>query len=155
MVRGAWYRQQWNHHDRSAMRLVAVVMGVLLTLGALAYAGTFAIGRFIEHRRVVAMMGPQPTLASLPPMDFKLGGSRELELKVSLVLAPKADPDFARPYHDRIGDRLYDSIRELGPEGLTGPGSAEAVKRSVADAVRRETGRNAVRDVYIERMVLK
>ncbi|MGQ9369136.1 flagellar basal body-associated FliL family protein [Azospirillum sp. ST 5-10] len=144
-----------HRKETSPTRLLVAVVGVLATLAGLGFGGVIAVERYAERRAVVARMGPRPPVASLPAWEFELGGRRSLDLKVSLELAPRTDPGFADDVIERIGDRLYDDIRDYGEAGLLGPGSAERVKDSVADAVHRETGRNVVRRVLIERMVVK
>ncbi|WP_156927258.1 hypothetical protein [Azospirillum halopraeferens] len=144
-----------GHKDHGPLRLTIAIVGVLTTLSLLGYGGVIAVNRFVEHRQVVARMGPKPPTASLPAWEFALSGHRSLDLKVSLELAPRTDPGFVTGAVERIGDRLYDDIRDLDMEGLIGPGSAERVKDSVSRAVRRETGRDVVRAVRIEQMVVK
>ncbi len=146
------------HHPRQephTRRLVATVLLVLLTLTGLAYAGTFAFSHVFESRRVAAQMGPKARLAPLPALDIALGGARAIDMQVSLVLAPKVKADAVLRYQDRIADRLFESVGRVEPERLTAPGSAQLLKDAVKDAVRREAGAGLIRDVYIERMVVR
>ena len=135
--------------------LVHVILLVLLTLGALAYAGSLAVDRVVESRRVAAMMGPKARLAPLPTLDITLGGARKLDMQVSVVLAPKVKASAVLRYQDRIADRLFETVGAAEPERLTAPGSAQYLKNAVRDAVNREAGRGLITDVYIERMVVR
>jgi flagellar basal body-associated protein FliL len=142
-----------QHH--SPVRLLVAIIGVLATLVVLGLAGVTAIDRVVENRRVVAMMGPKGNFQTLPEMHFPLSGSRTLDLKVTLELRPKASQRPVERRIDRIEDRLYDGVRAIGEDQLVGPGSAERVKQAVKDAVNREAGRDLLKDVLIERMVLR
>ncbi|PWC34247.1 flagellar basal body-associated FliL family protein [Azospirillum sp. TSO35-2] len=136
-------------------RLLVIVLIALLTLAGLAYGGGIAVDRILEQRRVVALMGPKARLATLPELEVPLGGARAVEMRVSLVLAPKVEADRILRYQDRIADRLFQTVSEAGTERLTGTGSAAFLKQTVRDAVRREAGDGLIRDIYIERMVVK
>lgn len=143
------------HQHHSPHRMLIAIIGVLATLVVLGLLGATAVDRVLEHRRVVSMMGPRGNFQTLPEMRFPLSGSRTLDLKVTLELRPKASQ---RPVENRIGrieDRLYDGVRDIGEDRLVGPGSAERVKQAVKDAVAREAGRDLLKDVLIERMVLR
>lgn len=143
------------HQHHSPHRMLITIIGVLATLVVLGLAGATAVDRALEHRRVVSMMGPRGNFQSLPEMRFPLSGSRTLDLKVTLELRAKASQ---RPVEGRLGrieDRLYDGVRDIGEDRLVGPGSAERVKQAVKDAVNREAGRDLLKDVLIERMVLR
>lgn len=142
-------------HDHSAIRLMLFMIGVLATLAALGWAGTSMYQRATQQRHLVTMMGAKGNFAALPQMELNLGGSRSLDLKVTLELKPKANPVVADRYSRRIVDRLYDDIRQYEPQELLGPGSAGLVKQSVTRAVRGVTGQDMVKDVLIERMVVK
>ena len=100
-------------------------------------------------------MGPKPHLAQLPAIEVPLGGSRAVEMQVSLVLAPKVKAERVLRYQDRIADRLFQTVSQVDSEILTGPGSATFLKARIRDAVNREAGTGLVRDIYIERMVVK
>lgn len=136
-------------------RLLIVVITALLTLAGLAYGGGIAVDRILEQRRIEARMGPKPHLAHLPAMEVPLGGPRAVEMQVSLVLAPKVEAERVLRYQDRIADRLFQTVSQGGSETLTGPGSAAFLKARIRDAVNREAGTGLIRDVYIERMVVK
>ncbi|WP_434623039.1 flagellar basal body-associated FliL family protein [Azospirillum sp. B2RO_4] len=136
-------------------RLLIVVLISLLTLAGLAYGGGIAVDRILEQRRIEARMGPKPRLAQLPAMEVPLGASRAVEMQVSLVLAPKIEPDRVLRYQDRIADRLFQTVGQTDSEILTGPGSAAFLKGRIRDAVNREAGTGLIRDIYIERMVVK
>lgn len=136
-------------------RLLIVVLISLLTLAGLAYGGGIAVDRILEQRRIEARMGPKPRLAQLPAMEVPLGASRAVEMQVSLVLAPKIKPDRVLRYQDRIADRLFQTVSQTDSETLTGPGSAAFLKARIRDAVNREAGTGLIRDIYIERMVVK
>jgi len=140
--------------EHGAARLVFVIIAVLATLAGLAYFGTSMYERAAEQRRVTALMGRKGNFTPLPALDLHLG-ARSLELKVILELKPKVSPRVADRQRERIVDQLYDDIRQIEPEDLVGPGSAERVKQSVTRAVQRETGRDIVKEVLIERMVVK
>jgi flagellar basal body-associated protein FliL len=142
-------------HGPHTPHLVATVLIVLLTLAGLAYAGSFAFNHVFESRRVAAQMGPKARLAPLPAMDIALGGARAIDVQVSLVLASKVKVDAVLRYQDRIADRLFESVGRVEAERLTAPGSAQLLKDAVKDAVRREAGAGLIRDVYIERMVVR
>ena len=144
-----------HHHDHSAARLMLFMVAVLATLAVLGWAGTSMVQRATQQKRLVATMGARGNFAALPELELNLGGARSLDLKVTLELKPKASPALADRYSRRIVDRLYDDIRQHEPDELLGPGSANLVKRSVARAVRQETGQDMVKDVLIERMIVK
>ncbi len=136
-------------------RTLIVVLIALLTLAGLAYGGGIAVDRIVEQRRIEARMGPKPSLAQLPAIEVPLGGLRAVEMQVSLVLAPKVEAERVLRYQDRIADRLFQTVSQAGAETLTGTGSAAFLKQSIRDAVNREAGTGLIRDVYIERMVVK
>lgn len=148
-------RHRPHNHDHSALRLVLFMIGVLTTLAVLGWAGTSMYQRATQQKRIVSMMGAKGNFAALPEMELNLGGARTMDLKVTLELKPRANPDVADRYSRRIIDRFYDDIRQREPEELLGPGSAGLVKRSVARAVRTETGQDMVKDVLIEKMLVK
>lgn len=146
------------HHPRQephTRRLVLTLLVVLLTLLGLAYGGSIAITKILEPQRVTAVMGPKARLAPLPAMDIALGGARAIDVQVSLVLAPKVKADAVLRYQDRIADRLFERIGAMEPERLTAPGSGQRLKDAVKEAVQREAGAGLIRDVYIERMVVR
>ncbi len=136
-------------------RTLIVVLIALLTLAGLAYGGGIAVDRIVEQRRIEARMGPKPSLAQLPAIEVPLGGLRAVEMQVSLVLAPKVEAERVLRYQDRIADRLFQTVSQAGAETLTGTGSAAFLKQSIRDAVNREAGTGLIRDIYIERMVVK
>ena len=147
--------QRHQVHDHSATRLLLFMLGVLATLAVLGWAGTSMYQRATQQRSLVTMMGVKGNFAPLPELELNLSGARSLDLKVTLELKPKANPAVADRYSRRIIDRLYDDIRQYEPQELLGPGSANLVKQSVTRAVRGVTGQDMVKDVLIERMIVK
>ncbi|KAA0598055.1 flagellar basal body-associated protein FliL [Azospirillum lipoferum] len=149
-----------HHHETQPepahpTRLLIVVLIALFTLAGLAYGGGIAVDRILEQRRIETRMGPKPRLAQLPAIEVPLGASRAVEMQVSLVLAPKVEPDRILRYQDRIADRLFQTVSRVDSETLTGPGSADFLKARIKEAVNREAGTGLFRDIYIERMVVK
>lgn len=144
-----------HNHDHSAARLLLFMLAVLTTLAVLGWAGTSMYQRATQQKQLVTRMGAKGNFAALPELELNLGGSRSLDLKVTLELKPKASPAVADRYGRRIVDRLYDDIRQYEADELLGPGSARLVKQSVTRAVRSETGQDMVKDVLIERMIVK
>lgn len=142
-------------HRYSTGHAVRNVVIILMALMSLAVVGTKAIDQYLENRRVTAMMGPKAKLAPLPAMEFALGGPRAVEVQVSLVLAPDVKAASVLKYQDRIADRLFQTVGSAGADRLTAKGSAEFLKQQIRDAVREEAGAGLVRDVYIQRMVVK
>ncbi|CAO3415036.1 flagellar basal body-associated FliL family protein [Azospirillum endophyticum] len=136
-------------------RLLIVVLIALLTLAGLTYGGGIAVDRILDQRRIESRMGPKPQLARLPALEVPLGGSRAVEMQVSLVLAPQIEAERILRYQDRIADRLFQTVSQTDTETLTGPGSADFLKARIKDAVNREAGTGLFRDIYIERMVVK
>ncbi|MBK1836463.1 flagellar basal body-associated FliL family protein [Azospirillum sp. YIM B02556] len=136
-------------------RLLIIVLAALFTLAGLAYGGVAAVDRMLDQRRIEARMGPKPNLARLPALELPLAGSRAVEMQVSLVLAPTVEADRVLRYQDRIADRLFQTVSRADGETLTGPGSADFLKARIKDAVNREAGTGLIRDIYIERMVVK
>lgn len=136
-------------------RIVVIVLLALLTLAGLAYGGIAALDGILEQRRIEARMGPKVRLATLPALEVPLGAQRAVEMQVSLVLAPGVEADRVLRYQDRIADRLFQTVSQTGTETLTGAGSADVLKARIREAVNREAGTGLIRDVYIERMVVK
>ena len=148
--------QQAPHSEAAhPTRTLIVVLIALLTLAGLAYGGGVAVDRIVEQRRIEERMGPKPNLARLPAIEVPLGGLRAVEMQVSLVLAPQVEADRVLRYQDRIADRLFQTVGQAGAEALTGTGSATFMKARVREAVNREAGTGLIRDIYIERMVVK
>lgn len=141
--------------DWAALRLPMLVLMLLLVLTALGWGGYVAVDRYLTERRVAARMGPLEKLVSLPQMEFGLGGNRKLDLKVSLVLKRNASLEINPSHRSRINARLYEALQDIGADGLSGADGPASIKQTVADAVRVETGSTAVRDIYIERMLIK
>lgn len=142
-------------HRYSTGHAVRNVIIVLLALMTLAAVGSKAIDHYLQNRQVTAMMGPKARLAPLPAMEFALGGPRSVEVEVSLVLAPNVKASSVLKYQDRIADRLFQTVGSAGADRLTAKGSAEFLKQQIREAVREEAGSGMVRDVYIQRMVVK
>ncbi|ALG70686.1 hypothetical protein VY88_05805 [Azospirillum thiophilum] len=136
-------------------RIVVIVLLALMTLAGLAYGGLAALDGILEQRRIEARMGPKVRLATLPALEVPLGGQRAVEMQASLVLAPGVEADRVLRYQDRIADRLFQTVSQTGTEKLTGEGSADFLKARIKEAVNREAGTGLIRDIYIERMVVK
>ncbi|HYH18507.1 MAG TPA: hypothetical protein VD995_07795 [Azospirillum sp.] len=138
----------------SAPVIIAAVLIALAVLGG----GGAAVVSAVNNRQPdpSTRMGPKKNYAHLPEMSLALGGTgKTMDLRVLIELDPKVDPKVTDPYAARIADRLGDRIRQIEPERLTGADGAKLMKSTVTAVVDREIRPVKVRDVLLERMVVR
>jgi flagellar basal body-associated protein FliL len=138
----------------SAPVIIAAILVALAVLGGGGAAVVSAVNKRAPDPTV--RMGPQKNYAALPEMSLSLGGTGKImDLRVLIELDPKVDPKVADPFAARIADRLGDRIRQIEPERLTGAEGAKLMKSTVTAVVDREIRPVKVRDVLLERMVVR
>lgn len=129
---------------------------LLLLLAALGAGGAVIASR---SRAPAAQdhAGADRKYASLPMMTFSLGGgaARMVDVKVLLELDPSADGKVADPYIPRISDRLSDRLRQIDPQQLTGTDGARLMKSTISSVLDRELRGVRVRDILLDRMVVR
>lgn len=140
---------------------IGVALPLLLLGGLVALAVLGAGGAAV----VAAVRAPPPDVralprhnyVSLPLMSIPVGDAsgREMDLKLLLEFDPSVKNDVALSYETRISERLGDRVREIGMDRLQGAEGAKLVKGAVASVVDRELRPVRVRDVLIEKMVLR
>ena len=149
---------QAHDHDRHASLFLAIAL-TLLGLLALASLGgaMWYLPDMIERQKIEARMGPRVNLAPLPQMKVEMGGVGGflMDLSLSLELEPGVKPAVVEPYIDRITDRMGDRLRDAGLERLGGAEGALLVKEMARSVALQEMKKIKVRDVLIERMVLR
>ncbi|MBP2293454.1 flagellar basal body-associated FliL family protein [Azospirillum rugosum] len=132
--------------------IVAVVLVVLAALGTW---GVVAVkgGRSSSSDRSI----PPKNYAALPPMTFTLGGSdaRMVDVRVLLEIDPTVDPKQASSFVPRIADQMADRMRQIDPEQLSGAEGAKLMKSALTSVVDREARSMRVREVLLERMVVR
>lgn len=136
---------------------VALVIGGALALLVIVGLSTAALVTGKKSSPTVSeRMGPKKNYAALPPMSFSVGGGDStVDLRVLLEVDPTVDPKVTDPYAPRIADRLADRFREIGADRLAGSEGAALVKGAVSAVVDREVRSLKVRDVLLERMVVR
>jgi len=139
-----------------ALSFPVIVSLLLILLAALGGVSAVVVSSSRNAERdVAARMGPAKNYAVLPEMSVTLGGARTMDLRVRLELDPKVDPHVTAPYAARIADRLGDRIRDIEPERLAGAEGAKLMKSTIASVVDREVRTIKVRDVVLERMIVR
>ena len=100
---------------------------------------------------------PPKNYAALPPMTFTLGGgdARLVDVRVLLEIDPSVDPKQAVSYVPRISDQMADRLRQIEPDQLAGAEGAKLMKNTLASVVNREAGPMRVKDVLLDRMVVR
>lgn len=134
--------------------IAAVVLMLLALVGGVG-AVVVSSSRNSE-REASSRIGPKKNYAVLPEMSLALGGGGlTMDLRVRLELDPQVDPNVTIPYAARIADRLGDRMREIEPERLAGADGAMLMKSAITSVVDREVRTIKVRDVLLERMVVR
>ena len=100
---------------------------------------------------------PPKNYAALPPMTFTLGGgdARLVDVRVLLEIDPSVDAKQAVSYVPRISDQMADRLRQIEPDQLAGAEGAKLMKSTLASVVNREAGPMRVKDVLLDRMVVR
>lgn len=145
-----------NRQGETVSLMPLVLTGLLLTLAALGAGGAVIAGRN-RAPAPQAQTGPDKKYAALPMMTFSLGGgdARMVDVKVLLEIDPSVDGKVADPYVPRITDRLSDRMRQIDPEQLTGADGAKLMKSTIAGVLDRELRGVRVREILLDRMVVR
>lgn len=134
-----------------------LVLGALVALGLVGAGGAVVVASVQEPSDAQSKAFPKINYVSLPEMSIPVGGGsgREMDLKLLLQYDPNVKGDIAAGYETRISERLGDRIREIGMDQLQGAEGAKLLKGAVAAVVDRELRTARVRDVLIERMIVR
>lgn len=129
--------------------LLLVVLAGLGTWGVVAVKGSPPA----SGNRLV----PPKNYAALPPMTFTLGGgdARLVDVRVLLEIDPSVDPKQAISFVPRIADQMADRMRQIEPEQLSGAEGARLMKSALSAVVGHEARSMRVREVLLERMVVR
>lgn len=133
-----------------------LLTGLLLVLAALGGTAAYVATRN-RPPASQTQQGPDKKYAALPLMTFSLGGSdaRMVDVKVLLEIDPSVDGKVADPYVPRITDRLSDRMRQLDPQQLTGADGALLMKSTIAGVLDRELRGVRVKEILLDRMVVR
>ncbi|WP_451984159.1 flagellar basal body-associated FliL family protein [Azospirillum endophyticum] len=145
-----------NRQGETVSLMPVVLTGVLLTLAALGVGGAVVANR---NRAPSSQSHPgaDRKYAALPMMTFSLGGSdaRMVDVKVLLEIDPTVDGKVADPYVPRISDQLSDRMRQIDPKQLAGADGAILMKSTIAGVLDRELRGVRVKDILLDRMVVR
>jgi flagellar protein FliL len=147
------------HNIHRSANIVVVVALTMLSLLAITSLGGLAwyLPDMLERQKIEARMGPKANLAPLPTMQVEMGGVGGLSMDLTLIveLDPGVKPAVIEPYIDRISDRMGDRLRDAGLERLNGAEGAKLVKEMARSVIQQEVKKIKVRDVLIEKMILR
>lgn len=147
-----------RNEDGEAVGLGAPLLafGLLVALGLLGAGGAVVV-KSVREPSPQQTAYPKINYVALPEMSIPVGGGsgREMDLKLLLQYDPNVKGDIAAGYETRISERLGDRIREIGMEQLQGAEGAKLLKGAVAAVVDRELRTARVRDVLIEKMIVR
>lgn len=137
--------------------LPLVLTGLLLALAALGATGAVIANKSRTETAASDRMGPKKNYAALPLMTFTLGGgdARLVDVKVLLEVDPLIDGKVADPYVPRIADQLSDKLRQIDPQQLAGSDGAKLMKSTIASVLDREMRNVRVREILLDRMVVR
>lgn len=145
-----------NRQGETVSLMPILLTGLLLVLAALGGTAAYVATR---NRAPASQtqLGPDKKYAALPLMTFSLGGNdaRMVDVKVLLEIDPSVDGKVADPYVPRITDRLSDRMRQLDPQQLTGADGALLMKSTIAGVLDRELRGVRVREILLDRMVVR
>lgn len=148
-------RRRANGDVVSLAPLITVIALVLLAgLGA---GGAVIASKTRSSSAASDAMGPKKNYAALPPMTFSLGGgdARLVDVKVLLEVDPQVSGKVADPYVPRIADQLSDRMRNIEPGQLAGADGAKLMKSTIASVLDREMREVRVREILLDRMVVR
>lgn len=133
-----------------------LAFGLLVALGLLGAGGAVVVSS-VREPTPQQKAYPKINYVALPEMSISVGGAagREMDLKLLLQYDPNVKGDIVAGYETRISERLGDRIREIGMEQLQGAEGAKLLKGAVAAVVDRELRTARVRDVLIEKMIVR
>lgn len=139
--------------------LAPVITVIALVLLAVLGAGGAVIASKVRSSSapVAEGMGPKKNYAALPSMTFSLGGgdARLVDVKVLLEVDPTVSGKVAEPYVPRIADQLSDKMRSIEPGQLAGADGAKLMKSAIASVLDREMREVRVREILLDRMVVR
>lgn len=146
-------------HDRNARTVVTVLLTLLGLLAVAALGGAiWLLPDYLQHRRVVARMGPM-NVYTLPEIRVDLGGVGGPGTTVDMTLKIELDTKYKgkkiEPYVDRITDRLGDRVREVGIRRLQSQEGAELVKSMTKSILRQEVPGIKFKDVLIDNLIVR
>ncbi len=130
---------------------------VLVVLAAAGTIGAVVANNHASTAAVTERMGPKKNYATLPMMTFTLGGgnARLVDVRAYLEIDSSVDSKVTDPYLARIADQLSDRLRQVEPEQLSGADGARLMKSAIAGVVSREISPVRIRDVLLDRMVVR
>ncbi|WP_244434203.1 flagellar basal body-associated FliL family protein [Azospirillum sp. B506] len=145
-----------NRHGETVSLMPLVLTGFLLVLAALGATGAVVASRN-RAPPSQAHQGPDKKYAALPMMTFTLGGNdaRMVDVKVLLEIDPSVDGKVADPYVPRISDRLSDRMRQIDPQQLIGADGAMLMKSTIAGVLDRELHGVRVKEILLDRLVVR
>lgn len=145
-----------NRNGETVSLMPFILAGLLVVLAALGATGA-VIASKSRPPDASDKLGPKKHYAALPQMTFTLGGgdARLIDVKVLLEIDPAVDGKVADPYVPRIADQLSDKLRQIDPQQLAGSEGAKLMKSTIASVLDREMRNVRVREILLDRMVVR
>jgi len=146
-----------NRNGETVSLMPFILAGLLVVLAALGATGAVIASKSRPPADASDRLGPKKHYASLPQMTFTLGGgdARLIDVKVLLEIDPTVDGKVADPYVPRIADQLSDKLRQIDPQQLAGSDGAKLMKSTIASVLDREMRNVRVREILLDRMVVR
>lgn len=147
-----------NRNGEPVSLMPVILFGLLVALAVLGTMGAVVASKNRAPPPPASdKLGPKKTYAALPQMTFTLGGgdARLIDVKVLLEVDPTVDGKVADPYVPRIADQLSDKMRQIDPSQLSGAEGAKLMKSTIAGVLNQEMRGVRVREILLDRMVVR
>lgn len=141
--------------DRSLRRTLLVISALVVGLAITGVGGAALFGAKTAY---AGKTPGGPVFTPLPPLEFVLTDGervRQVDLNVVLELPRGLEPAEMNQRVARIASALNARMVEVDPEDLRGPGGTQRVKDVVGAAADRELRPMRVRQVLLQKLVMR
>lgn len=105
------------------------ILGGLLLVGLLAWAGSSVVGRFLDEGR------PAPVWVDIKPVQAQMADGRMVSVKVNLRLGADDSASELDAYKPVIGTLIQASARRYTREALASPAGMQRLAAEIRDSV--------------------
>jgi flagellar protein FliL len=146
---------------RFSLKLIIMVVGGVVGLGALGGGGWFLLGRHSDNSAAAATQVKPPIFVDMPDVLVNLsaaGGSdrtQYLKVKIALELPDEAVQAQIQPIMPRLLDTFQTYLRELRPTDLDGSAGLYRLKEELTRRVNASIAPNRINAVLFKEIVVQ